>query len=509
VETSPRPPGSIAALLEEGARARAETHRKVASLVEEVEREWGPVFDRIVAGLWGAYKSLRGDLAALRDAARGLIGRDLALKLMPDAPDDLWVRGGPRMVKFGLPAVLTCPGADYCARTCYATHGFYVQPAIRRALLRSYKFAQKILTGVAKRAREEGHPEPEVAAVSCLGAALAAAAERATGGAPAIVRLHDSGDIYSAEYLAAWLVAAHLLPNYRIYTYTKTLPVETAAVPGAALPGFRRLWERALELYKRATGRRELPANFAVNISASMVNYAVVPEAARAFARLGVRVPAVFFYADADIERFFRSEEDWRALAEALLDAAASTAGRTLVLEIEHGVSARRTMKSAELLERLLQHIIERARSAGVGLKVVVPYRKVYTGYALPDEVAVTLNLALGGQAGDLPLEIAKWLGLREMADRLRQAFPAWTEADEVQEHVSVRVPGRGQIEVFVEPAGQKACNICMRCVMPRAETSPVGSRHAAVAAVVPPLPLPTQPPARRRRRGVEERVPA
>jgi len=38
-----------------------------------------------------------------------------------------------------------------------------------------------------------------------------------------VVRIHDSGDLYSADYLNSWFVIASMNPNIQFYTYTKMI----------------------------------------------------------------------------------------------------------------------------------------------------------------------------------------------------------------------------------------------------------------------------------------------
>jgi hypothetical protein len=41
-------------------------------------------------------------------------------------------------------------------------------------------------------------------------------------GIPVVIRLHDSGDFYSKEYVMNWLKLAELFPMIEIYSYTKS-----------------------------------------------------------------------------------------------------------------------------------------------------------------------------------------------------------------------------------------------------------------------------------------------
>ena len=40
-----------------------------------------------------------------------------------------------------------------------------------------------------------------------------------------ILRVHDSGDYYSRDYVAKWMEIAKRLPDVRFYSYTKSIPL--------------------------------------------------------------------------------------------------------------------------------------------------------------------------------------------------------------------------------------------------------------------------------------------
>ena len=46
-----------------------------------------------------------------------------------------------------------------------------------------------------------------------------------------VVRLHDSGDFYSQEYLNAWATIAATFPDVIFYAYTKSLHLDMTAIP--------------------------------------------------------------------------------------------------------------------------------------------------------------------------------------------------------------------------------------------------------------------------------------
>lgn len=108
---------------------------------------------------------------------------------------------GFRVFNFGIPAYktasgkLTCPMADGCIKFCYAQSGAYiwrnVKPAFekRYALSKTDKFVDAISAEIIAKNVE-------------------------------YLRVHDSGDYYSKEYLDKWLAIAERFPNVRFYSYT-------------------------------------------------------------------------------------------------------------------------------------------------------------------------------------------------------------------------------------------------------------------------------------------------
>jgi hypothetical protein len=108
---------------------------------------------------------------------------------------------GVKVFNFGIPAYksasgkLTCPFADECIKFCYAKKGAYiwsnVQPAFekRYQLSKTNDFIQAMSDEINKKR-------------------------------PDYVRVHDSGDYYSKQYLHKWLAIALNFPNVKFYSYT-------------------------------------------------------------------------------------------------------------------------------------------------------------------------------------------------------------------------------------------------------------------------------------------------
>ena len=111
---------------------------------------------------------------------------------------------GVRVFNFGIPAYksasgkLTCPFADECIKFCYAKKGAYVwsnvQPAFekRYQLSKTNKFIEAMSDEIVKKR-------------------------------PDYVRVHDSGDYYSKQYLQKWLRIAKTFPEVNFYSYTNCI----------------------------------------------------------------------------------------------------------------------------------------------------------------------------------------------------------------------------------------------------------------------------------------------
>ncbi len=107
-----------------------------------------------------------------------------------------------RVYNFGIPAQSTCLWAKSCIAYCYAKKGAYawsnVKPAFERRL-ETTKTAEFI--------------------PMMIGEILS---KKATH-----IRIHDSGDFYSREYLHKWFKIMESLPHVQFYAYSKSLPLFT------------------------------------------------------------------------------------------------------------------------------------------------------------------------------------------------------------------------------------------------------------------------------------------
>ena len=118
---------------------------------------------------------------------------------------------GLKFVSFGLPAAQTCPGANKCLRGCYALSGSYLFRQVKESRHHNYlaslqdNFTSQIYTELLN-------------------------IDKKLTDTILVVRIHDSGDFYSAEYLAKWIEVAAALPHVIFYAYTKSVHITKGVV---------------------------------------------------------------------------------------------------------------------------------------------------------------------------------------------------------------------------------------------------------------------------------------
>ena len=120
---------------------------------------------------------------------------------------------GFKVVNFGLPAYksitgrVICPMADGCIKFCYARKGAYIWGNVKPAFEKRY----------------------ELSKTDDFISAIHAEIQRKK---PKFVRVHDSGDYYSREYLAKWFQIAQQNPYVNFYSYTNMIDmVKKADIP--------------------------------------------------------------------------------------------------------------------------------------------------------------------------------------------------------------------------------------------------------------------------------------
>jgi hypothetical protein len=105
-----------------------------------------------------------------------------------------------KIFNFGIPAKLTCKAALECKKYCYAAKGFYLWPNVKEAQNRRYKATKK-----------------DNFCIEMIKDIIESEASH--------VRIHDSGDFYSREYLNKWFTIIEALPHVTFYAYTKMIPL--------------------------------------------------------------------------------------------------------------------------------------------------------------------------------------------------------------------------------------------------------------------------------------------
>lgn len=142
-------------------------------------------------------------------------------------------------------AVNVCPQAGACVKFCYARNGTFNFPAVKAAHVRNLERVTDDLNGwmrdmlnelSGRRFRPTAVPRLPDLSRAHLSREVA---DLLDAGAAA-VRVHDSGDFLSDEYLLAWLTIASLTPSVLFYAYTKEVDRFRRVADGAAPPNF--LW---------------------------------------------------------------------------------------------------------------------------------------------------------------------------------------------------------------------------------------------------------------------------
>lgn len=106
-----------------------------------------------------------------------------------------------RLFNFGIPAYksisgrIICPMAGDCVKFCYAKKGAYTWSNVRPAFERRYE-ATKLDNFVEVMNLEISKKRAD------------------------FIRIHDSGDYYSREYMYKWFTIAELNPTVKFYSYT-------------------------------------------------------------------------------------------------------------------------------------------------------------------------------------------------------------------------------------------------------------------------------------------------
>lgn len=105
-----------------------------------------------------------------------------------------------RVFNFGIPAQDTCLWAGDCKKYCYASKGAYIWSNVKPAFQRRLEAT-----------KQDDFPQVMIAEI------IRKKAD--------VIRIHDSGDFYSREYLHKWFKVMESLPQVKFYAYSKSLPL--------------------------------------------------------------------------------------------------------------------------------------------------------------------------------------------------------------------------------------------------------------------------------------------
>lgn len=130
-----------------------------------------------------------------------------------------------------------CPNAGACAKFCYARNGTYLFPKVRGKHLSNLELVRddpawtSAISGelVAKKFRPTGVPR-EIPGLTNLDHLNLWTRWWIDNGGQA-VRIHDSGDFYSREYLEGWIDLAWGFDDILFYAYTKEVAMLEEAKP--------------------------------------------------------------------------------------------------------------------------------------------------------------------------------------------------------------------------------------------------------------------------------------
>jgi hypothetical protein len=119
--------------------------------------------------------------------------------------------------------VNVCPSAGVCAQVCYARQGTYLIPSVRRSHVRNLLMVLDDLPGFEAAMHAELHQTTRSGALKFAGKTI---------------RLHDSGDFLSADYLRAWLRIMRAASHARFYCYPKEIQLFREHVEPDPPPNF-------------------------------------------------------------------------------------------------------------------------------------------------------------------------------------------------------------------------------------------------------------------------------
>jgi hypothetical protein len=149
------------------------------------------------------------------------------------------------MLIFNLPSVATCPGrSPLCESNCYARKAEVMYPAVAPFRNRNLAFSR--------------NPEFIPDTVNFLINKVRTARKTIK-----TVRIHESGDFYSQEYLLSWFEIARRVPNLQFYAYTKSFGLWGRDVWSQAPSNFRVInsWDDSMSPAQRTSAKTNFSAH--------------------------------------------------------------------------------------------------------------------------------------------------------------------------------------------------------------------------------------------------------
>lgn len=166
--------------------------------------EVAPVSDALKERLQELQEQIQG---LINSTSKNYLTQNRKMEKMSGRPTFNWAIPSNQTIS----GIKTCPNAATCAKGCYAVTGLYRLPRNQRILKERFnlslsnKFVQ-VMTDEIKRRRILR------------------------------LRIHDSGDFYSKEYLEKWLKIARENPGVEFYTYTKMISLLKKYKTGGQIP---------------------------------------------------------------------------------------------------------------------------------------------------------------------------------------------------------------------------------------------------------------------------------
>ena len=132
-------------------------------------------------------------------------------------------------------AINVCPQAGACINVCYARNGTFNFPRVKAAHIRNLEMIRSDLnswmtTMMNELTKSKFRPRRQKILPRLPRSHLSSEVAALLDEGSACIRIHDSGDFFSTEYLIAWLTIAISTPDVLFYCYTKQVGLFKALV---------------------------------------------------------------------------------------------------------------------------------------------------------------------------------------------------------------------------------------------------------------------------------------